>query len=60
MYLASAATIEITKNEGRYKVDTDKGQSGSPVFLKQNKRHIIGIHKGYDPILKTGICTLIN
>lgn len=53
-------TIEVTETGGLYDLDTSQGQSGCPVFVRQTKKEIIGIHKGYDPVVKKNICTLVS
>lgn len=42
-----------------YDVDTSKGQSGAPVFIKNNNK-LVGIHKGYSPEDKLNFGTLIT
>jgi len=32
-----------------YKIDTQSGQSGSPVFDENNRLKLVGIHKGHSP-----------
>ena len=44
-----------------YTLDTDEGQSGSPVYIIFGDRVIlIGIHKGYSGEEKLNYCTMIN
>jgi V8-like Glu-specific endopeptidase len=50
---------------GRYDIDTEAGQSGSPVcFLEdvegQELCHLVGIHKGYEKKGNLNICTMIT
>lgn len=33
---------------GLYDIDTESGQSGSPVFTENDKTEVVGIHKGYE------------
>lgn len=58
--LQHSGSVEIAKTGGIYKIDTFKGQSGSPVVLKNNYKILIGIHKGYDPKLKQNCCCLVR
>jgi V8-like Glu-specific endopeptidase len=57
--------LQYFQHGGRYDIDTDVGQSGSPVYYmskmgEENVAHVIGIHKGYDRKGKLNICTLIT
>jgi len=52
-------TLVVEKTGGEYDIDTKKGQSGSIVYLKNNGK-MVGIHKGYDPIKKSNVCTMIS
>jgi V8-like Glu-specific endopeptidase len=52
--------IILTETGGLYDIDTEHGQSGSPVFLENYSKEIVGIHKGVDKNLKLNVCTLIT
>jgi V8-like Glu-specific endopeptidase len=57
--------LQYFHHGGRYDIDTDEGQSGSPVYYMGKVgegmvAHVVGIHKGYDRIGKLNICTLIT
>jgi V8-like Glu-specific endopeptidase len=52
--------ILLINKSGAYKVDTGRGQSGSPVFLSSDVKDIVGIHKGYDAKNNRNVCTLIT
>ncbi|MBA3314027.1 MAG: hypothetical protein H0T47_12180 [Planctomycetaceae bacterium] len=46
-----------------YDVDTSKGQSGSPVWIKLKKtgeRFVVGVHTSYDGVRRVNTCTRIN
>jgi len=50
----------LGKNGGEYDIDTEPAQSGSPVFLADEKLEIVGIHKGHHKHKKINICTLVS
>ena len=55
--------LQFSEYGGRYDIDTDEGQSGSPVYFmgEANKvAHVVGIHKGFDKKGKLNICTLLS
>ena len=41
-------------------VSTEPGQSGSPVFLHDEKTKVLGIHKGGDKRQNINLCTLVS
>jgi V8-like Glu-specific endopeptidase len=44
-----------------YSNDTKGGQSGSPVYLKENENvHLIGIHKAYNNMCKLNTAVFIT
>ena len=43
-----------------YDIDTKSGQSGAMVYLANDKRKVVGVHKGYDPRRKMNVCALIT
>lgn len=52
----------LRDTRGLYNIDTKGGQSGSPVHFMTDKNvcHVVGLHKGYDPLEKLNVCTMIN
>jgi V8-like Glu-specific endopeptidase len=55
----SSKDIIYKNNAAFYDIDTDGGQSGSPVFVKNNLK-LIGIHKGHQKSMNKNICTLFT
>jgi len=43
-----------------YDVDTKEGQSGSPVYMKDNPKMVIGIHKAGAMAVKMNFATLTS
>ena len=52
---------EIKYRAAFYDIDTEKGQSGSPAYLRYGDKIIlIGIHKGYSLEDNLNYCTIIT
>jgi V8-like Glu-specific endopeptidase len=52
--------MQVTQYGGEYMVSTEPGQSGSPVFLHDEKTKVLGIHKGGDKRQNINLCTLVT
>lgn len=62
--------LQYWKYGGAYNIDTEKGQSGSPVFFMsipkghrselKKQTYVVGVHKGCDLNKNRNICTLIS
>jgi V8-like Glu-specific endopeptidase len=43
-----------------YDIDTTPGQSGSPVYVSEEKNRLVGIHKGYKSKESLNCATMIT
>ena len=59
MYYDSSLA-KLSGGNGIHECHTEKGQSGSPVFLSSNAMEVIGIHKGFDKNLSKNAFTLVS
>lgn len=59
---SNSISFNHSKDIGFYDIDTERGQSGSPVYFTDNKSncYVVGIHKGISVSRQYNTCTMLT